>query len=90
MAEEQARVWREQVVSVFDGLVEIVITRPSDPRWKGSKNLKPRINTQIPTHSHRFRYSSHYKEELEVSAKHQVKMVPQLSSRVYKDLINGI
>ncbi|KAF7910786.1 uncharacterized protein EAF01_002295 [Botrytis porri] len=90
MAEEQARVWRGQVVSVFDGLVEIVITRPSDPRWKGSKNLKPRVNTQIPTHFHRFRYNSRYKEELDVAAKHRVKTVPQLSSRVYKDLINGI
>ncbi|THV45761.1 hypothetical protein BGAL_0453g00030 [Botrytis galanthina] len=46
-AEEQARVWRGQVVSVFDGLLEIVITRPSDPRWKGSRNLKPRVNTQV-------------------------------------------
>ncbi|KAF7938545.1 uncharacterized protein EAE98_000883 [Botrytis deweyae] len=90
MAEEQARVWRGQVVSVFDGLVEIIITRPSDPRWKGSKSLKPRVNTVIPTHSHRFGYASRYKEELESAAKHRVKMVPQLSSRVYKDLINGI
>ncbi|TGO28931.1 hypothetical protein BPAE_0021g00560 [Botrytis paeoniae] len=32
MVEEQARVWRGQVVLVFDDLIEIVITRPSDPR----------------------------------------------------------
>ncbi|TGO18576.1 hypothetical protein BTUL_0009g00960 [Botrytis tulipae] len=88
--EERARVWCGQVVSVFDGLVEIVITRPSDPRWKGSKDLQPRVNTQIPTHSHRFIHTSLYKKELEVAAKHRIKMVPQLSSRVYKDLINGI
>lgn len=83
--EEQARVWRGQVVSVFDGLLEIVITKPSDPRWKGSRNLKSRVNTQFRTHSHRFRYNSRYKEELESAAKHQVKMGPQLLSRVYKD-----
>ncbi|KAF7902422.1 hypothetical protein EAF00_002325 [Botryotinia globosa] len=79
-----------QVVSVFDGLVEIVITRPSDPRWKGSKDLKPRVNTVIPTHSHCFRFASRYKEELEVAAKHRVNMVPQLSIRVYKDLHSTI
>ncbi|KAF7953860.1 uncharacterized protein EAE97_001259 [Botrytis byssoidea] len=90
MVEEQARVWRGQVVSVLDGLIEIVITRPSDSRWKGSKDLQQRVNTQIPTHPHRLRYTSHYKEEFEVAAKHRVKVVPQLSSRVYKDLIKGI
>ncbi|TGO66011.1 hypothetical protein BOTNAR_0070g00120 [Botryotinia narcissicola] len=67
-----------------------LITRPSDPRLKGSKDLKLRVNTVIPKLSHCFRYASRYKEEFEVAAKYRVKMVPQLSSRVYKDLINGI
>ncbi|QSZ35234.1 hypothetical protein DSL72_008103 [Monilinia vaccinii-corymbosi] len=35
---------------VFDGVVEIVITRPPDPRWKGAKEIQPRVNTVIPTH----------------------------------------
>lgn len=82
---ERAKIWRGYIMEVRDGVVTIVITRPSDPRWKGAKEIQPRVNTIIPVHAQNFRYSLRYQEELKVAQKHRIIIDPLLSSRTYKD-----
>ncbi|TEY52012.1 hypothetical protein BOTCAL_0261g00120 [Botryotinia calthae] len=88
---ELAKIWRGHVVSIFDGKITVIITRPSDPRWKGRKSTQPRVNTIIPVHDHnRFPFISRYLEELPILREHRVILRPVCSSQTYRDTIGGI
>jgi hypothetical protein len=83
--EEQARYWRGQVVRINDGNIELVLQRPTDPRWKGPKEIKPRVNTEIPTYATNFRYLARLQDEQRNAVKHDVFMKPYYSEQGFKD-----
>jgi hypothetical protein len=83
--EELARYWRGQVVRINDGNIELVLQRPTDPRWKGTEETKPRVNTHVPTYATTLHHIVRLQDERERAAKHEVFMKPYYSEQRHKD-----